>query len=76
MTELGRTASMYCELGSRTTPTVSDVQLALVDAGVFICIVDIVVSINVIYVCAGASIAGLSEYSKRPQRRHLPKRKN
>ena len=66
---------MYCELGSRTTPTVSDVQLALVDAGVFICIIDIVVS-NVISICAGASIAGLSEYSKRPQRRHLPKRKN
>ena len=33
ITELGRTARVYSELASRTEPTLSDVQLALVDAG-------------------------------------------
>ena len=33
ITELGRTARVYSEVASRTEPTLSDVQLALVDAG-------------------------------------------
>ena len=33
ITELGRTARVYSELASRTEPTASDVQMALVDAG-------------------------------------------
>lgn len=33
ITELGRTSRLYCELAQRTEPTVSDVQLALIDAG-------------------------------------------
>ena len=31
--ELGRTARVYSELASRTDPTVSDVHMALIDAG-------------------------------------------
>lgn len=33
ITELGRTARVYSELASRTDPTVSDVHMALIDAG-------------------------------------------
>lgn len=33
ITELGRTARVYSELASRTEPTVSDVHMALIDAG-------------------------------------------
>jgi transcription initiation factor TFIID subunit 8 len=50
---VGRRARDYCEVASRTTPTYTDVELALVDIG--------------------TDPASLSEYSKRPQRRHLPK---
>ncbi|CAI8038835.1 Transcription initiation factor TFIID subunit 8 [Geodia barretti] len=52
--QVGRRARDYCEVASRTAPTYTDVELALVDVG--------------------TDPASLSEYSKRPQRRHLPKR--
>ncbi|CAI8038834.1 Transcription initiation factor TFIID subunit 8 [Geodia barretti] len=51
--QVGRRARDYCEVASRTAPTYTDVELALVDVG--------------------TDPASLSEYSKRPQRRHLPK---
>ncbi len=38
ISELGRTARMYSELALRTEPTVSDVQLALIDAGTYWCV--------------------------------------
>ena len=34
ITEMGRTSRVYSELASRTEPTVSDVHMALVDAGI------------------------------------------
>eukprot|EP00731_Ephydatia_muelleri_P019894 Em0012g719a len=53
ITEIGRMTRMYCELAQRNEPTLSDVQLALLEAG--------------------AEVKCLADYSKRPQRRNLPR---
>ena len=39
ITEVGRTARVYSELALRTEPTLSDVQLALIDAGRYLVVI-------------------------------------
>lgn len=57
ITELGRTARMYSELSLRTEPTALDVQSALIDAGITMCVCVYVVHACV-HACMCACVGG------------------
>lgn len=68
ISEIGKTSRCFSEIAQRSDPTVSDVQLALIDLGGCDTIKNIVIS----YI--GSKVTKLDDYSRRPQRRHLPRR--
>ena len=79
---MGRRARDYCEVASRTAPTYSDVELALVDVGkqepgcqvMELGARAIHATMTLCLCVSGTDPASLTDYAKRPQRRHLPKR--